>query len=243
MVMKGTAARGALFSADGTYRYLLWAELSDDRIRQAGGTPRDGTLLFCGLNPSTADEVVSDPTCTREMIFTAREGYRKYLKWNLFAYRSTDPSALRGLGGRSVGEGRDNLTALDMALGERPALVVAAWGTHGGYWGQDMITLRALEGDHRCGRERLVCLRVTKRGFPEHPLYLAATTPFKSYSLSLLEEAQRGSVPRGTSFPSALRGTLEHDRMNGGAETGCLPAVKVPGVGARCGNPEHWKRI
>jgi hypothetical protein len=194
MVMKGHEKRGALFSADGRYRYLLWITISDNQIHKAGGVPRDGNLLFCGLNPSTADETVSDPTCTREMTFTAREGYRKYVKWNLFAYRSTDPENLlvaMGLGVHPVGEGRDNLTALDLALSELPALVVAAWGIRGGYRGQDMMTLTSLEADPRCGPDRLVCLRLTKHGFPEHPLYLAARTSFQPYSREILEAKQR----------------------------------------------------
>ena len=48
--------RRTVLSACRTYRYVLWRELDADK---------PGYALFIGLNPSTADEVVDDPTIRR----------------------------------------------------------------------------------------------------------------------------------------------------------------------------------
>ena len=47
--------RGAILSRNRLYRYVLWREWD----------ARKGTCVFIGLNPSTADETVDDPTLRR----------------------------------------------------------------------------------------------------------------------------------------------------------------------------------
>ena len=79
-------ARGAHFSRCGRYRYAL------RRTFPAG----QGTVLFVGLNPSTADAHVDDPTIRRCMGFAAAWGHRELWVANLFALRSPYPDALLG---------------------------------------------------------------------------------------------------------------------------------------------------
>jgi hypothetical protein len=55
------------------------AEFSDHEHRQLmrrwiGDAFPDRYILFIGMNPSTADASVNDPTCAREWIFAQREG-------------------------------------------------------------------------------------------------------------------------------------------------------------------------
>lgn len=75
----------AVLSADGRYRYELARHLSND----------PATVLFIGLNPSTATDVVDDPTVRREVDFARRWGFGRYVKANLYALRSTHPSELK----------------------------------------------------------------------------------------------------------------------------------------------------
>jgi hypothetical protein len=190
MIQRGDERSGGLFSEGphSTYRYLLWRVIPDQVILRLGATPRPGAILWCGLNPAKADEVRLDPTCTREIDFTARCGYRRWLQWNVFAYRSRDPKGLRE---PDDPIGRDNAAALDLALSERPALVVCAWGAHARYKAQDLLTLERLQIDERCGFARLKCMRLTKDRYPvlsywSHPVFLP-------YSRDILE----GVVPAG----------------------------------------------
>jgi hypothetical protein len=98
----------------GTYRYLLG--------RRIGGGDRVG--LWVMLNPSTADANEDDATIRRCIGFARREGCGLLEVVNLFAYRATDPAALR-LADDPVGPANDHFISKAV---ERAALVVVAWG-------------------------------------------------------------------------------------------------------------------
>ncbi len=74
---------GAIFSPSQNYRYRLWRRWSDGH-----------TLAWCMLNPSTADASQNDPTIERCVRRAKQLGYGAIEVVNLFAYRSTNPSAL-----------------------------------------------------------------------------------------------------------------------------------------------------
>lgn len=83
---------------------------------------------------------------------------------NLFAYRATQPADMKKAGGAAVGWEND-YTLQTLARGA--GVVVAAWGAHGTYKGRDK-SVRLLLPD-------LHYLRLTKDGYPGHPLYLPAS--------------------------------------------------------------------
>ena len=74
---------GAIFSECKKYRYLLW--------RKWGKSPHSKYVMFVGLNPSTADESIDDPTIRRCICFAKDWGYDGLFMANLFAYRATYP--------------------------------------------------------------------------------------------------------------------------------------------------------
>jgi hypothetical protein len=116
--------------------------------------------LFVGLNPSTADAHVDDPTIRRCIGFAEAWGYGRLLVGNLFAFRATRPSAL--LKARDpIGPENDRYLA---SMADEADIIVAAWGAHGSFIGRD-ATVRAM-------LPKLHVLRLTKRGQPGHPLYL-----------------------------------------------------------------------
>ena len=116
------------------------------------------------LNPSTADQYINDPTVQRCMNFARKWGYGALNVLNLFAYRSTDPSLLYT---ESDPVGPENKHWFHEVL-PSSGIVVCAWGTHGKFQNQD---LTALEWLKNMGITPMA-LRVTKNGFPAHPLYL-----------------------------------------------------------------------
>jgi hypothetical protein len=158
---------GAVFSADGRYRYCLW------RVWD----PLRPTMNVIGLNPSTADHLALDPTTTRCRARAERLGYGGYVMTNLFALRSTDPRGLLGLTYDQAVGGRANDAALrEMARGS--GLVVAAWGALGGLLDRERDVLDYLSSYG----VRLYCLGLTKNGHPRHPLYLSKESPLSPFT-------------------------------------------------------------
>jgi len=148
---------GALFSQDRVYRYALWRVWND-------ALP---SFVVIGLNPSTADESVDDPTIRRCVGFAKREGCGRLVMLNLFAIRATNPRVMRRHA-EPVGPKNDH--AIRHFTNRADVLhVVAAWGAHGSHRGRD-AEVRALVSDMRS-------FGITKSGQPKHPLYLPADAP------------------------------------------------------------------
>jgi len=141
----------AVFSKDRLYRYWLSRTIA----------PMGKKVTFIGLNPSTADASHNDPTISRCINFAKQWGASTLIVVNLFAYRSTDPRALK-VAYDPVGP--ENDTWLKKAVMQSD-IVVAAWGNGG------RLNERA-ELVKRMFATQLRALRLTKQGLPCHPLYL-----------------------------------------------------------------------
>ena len=152
MTPTAVVRRGAALSRCGTYRYALWREWD-------GGAP---TVLFIGLNPSTADRRRDDPTIRRCIRFARDWGFGRLTVANLFALRATDPRVVMRAAA-PVGPRNDRWLH---RLSREASLVVVAWGVHGSHRGRDAEVLRMLPPP--------TCLGVTRGGAPLHPLYVRA---------------------------------------------------------------------
>ena len=142
--------RAAKLSSDGRYRYALWRTWNT-------GLP---TVLFLGLNPSTADAERDDPTVRRCIGFAKRWGYGTLCIGNLFALRTSSPRVLR----RSTFPiGPQNDLWLRRLAAEAD-LIVAAWGAAGAWMDRDR-EVRNMFGP-------MMCLGSTVGGQPRHPLYV-----------------------------------------------------------------------
>lgn len=151
---KGDAPSTAIYSPCERYRYSL------TRIWDAAG-PR---VNFVMLNPSTATEVQNDPTVERCERRARTLGYGSFAVTNIFAWRDTDPKAMRAAAD-PIGPGND-AAILDRA--EWAYDVIAAWGTHGAHLGRGADVAGMLAGLDR----PLFHLGLSKAGHPKHPLYL-----------------------------------------------------------------------
>lgn len=148
------------FSPDRRYRYYWrWT-----------WNPQLPPLMVVGLNPSTADENVRDPTITRCSNYAVRWGYGALWMLNLFAYRATDPREMKAA---ADPVGPDNgqwlLEFAAEAQHARGGMVLCGWGNHGTHLNRSLEVTRLLEHNARVD---LYALRVTKAGQPQHPLYL-----------------------------------------------------------------------
>lgn len=161
--LTGIAPSGAVISACGKYRTLLW--------RRWTTLP---PLTFVMLNPSTADANVPDPTITRCVGFAKRENFGGLVVVNLSPFRTAYPrdmEAARRAGVDVVAEGI-NREAWRQAQATSDG-VVFAWGAGIRPW---MDRLARLARDTF---RNPMCLGRTKMGEPRHPLMLRSDTPLE----------------------------------------------------------------
>lgn len=141
--------QSAIISRCGLYRYEL---------RRVWDASKPWVLFIC-LNPSTADREHEDRTSQVCINYAKRWGYGGLVIANLFAYRSTDPSALKKVADPI---GKDNDKHLKR-LSRHAEETVCAWSNDGGYLDRDLAVLPMLRDPK--------CLKKLKSGRPGHPLY------------------------------------------------------------------------
>jgi hypothetical protein len=141
---------GANFSACRKYRFVLW-RIWDESKPYA---------MFIGLNPSTADEVENDNTIIRCMNYAKGWGYGSLCMTNLFAYRATDPAAMRSEP-NPIGESNNEWL---VKLATNAGVVVAAWGNNGSHLNRSSEVLKLIPTIHY--------LKLNVTGEPAHLLYL-----------------------------------------------------------------------
>lgn len=185
-------------------RYRWWLRR---RWRQAAPT-----LLFIGLNPSSADGRRDDPTLRRLIGFADGWGYGAVEVVNLFAWISADPIALRraaqpvgpqaeawirrrvrqlhrGHAGASAGAGQPG----DPDGGQTEALLPLwlGWGNGGAWRGRDRQMLQLLKQLP----VRLFCLGRTAAGQPRHPLYVRHGSPLVPFAASWEDASAPHAAP------------------------------------------------
>ena len=145
----------------GEYRYTLTRRW-DNRLP---------VMVWCMLNPSTADASIDDPTIRRCIGYAIREGYGSILVVNLMAYRATNPTDCLIQRDPCGPENDDYLRA---AARESGGAIAVAWGANAPTQWVDNALLCFRQG----GDPRLRCLGTTKDGNPRHPLYVSGSKVF-----------------------------------------------------------------
>jgi hypothetical protein len=178
----------AELSPCGTWRYTLTREWD----------ATEPTVLFVLLNPSKADARTDDPTLKKGVAFAKAWGFGRVVFVNLYAFRSTDPEALREAAD-PVGPENDWYVA---EQAQRVGLIVLAWGAHA------FAENRALEMLHLLYpfRQQCVHLGLTKDGHPKHPLYLKGSTkhePWTNWPV-LPEEESPGDMAGTATSPAPV---------------------------------------
>lgn len=150
--------RDATLSDCGLYRYVLEREWDTDLP----------PMVFIGLNPSTADAELDDPTIRRCLRFARDSGHGALIMLNLFAWRATDPGFLPP-DVRAVGPENDlTLVGGCSAARAKGGLIVCAWGAHPRALDRQEAVRELVGGE-------LHVLALTAGGQPRHPLYLPAS--------------------------------------------------------------------
>jgi hypothetical protein len=163
LLRKANPDMSAVLSDCGTYRYRL------DRELQAAGI----VICYLGVNPSTADAEREDATTRRWRGFALREGARRYVAVNPFAYRATD---VKELAAADDPVGPLNDWHIDEALHEAD-LIVPCWGSRAKLPGRLRPRLAEVRRRLFLYRAPLRTFGLTASGDPLHPLMLANNTP------------------------------------------------------------------
>lgn len=114
--MHGVVGEGAVVEVEGRrYRRRLerrWNEADDPK-----------TILWIGMNPSTADAQIDDKTCRREQNISRRYGFNRYLKGNILDLMETDSRLIPG----DVANARtpENLVEIQRLVAEADWIVLA----------------------------------------------------------------------------------------------------------------------
>jgi hypothetical protein len=153
----------AQFSADGRYRHLMRRWLGDEFPSRY--------VLFIGMNPSTADAEVNDPTCAREWSFALREGFSAMVKANVGDYRATDPKMLLAEGIAACSEA--NIPAIRHAARDASLVVLCHGKLNKALAPAGRALVQALLED----KTKLWCFGTNADGSPKHPLYQRADAP------------------------------------------------------------------
>jgi hypothetical protein len=148
--------KAAILSEDNLYRYQL------SRIWDESKPP----ILFIMLNPSTADADTDDPTIRRVIRFATSWGYGSVYVANLYAFRSTDPKALKHVDDPI---GKENVSYITHLIGMADK-VVYAWGNNQKEptWLSELV-------------QTPYYIDLSKNGIPKHPLYLKSELIPKVY--------------------------------------------------------------
>lgn len=169
----GYCPSGADFSQDKQYRYHLW---------RAWGTDHHKSIMFIGLNPSTANEKTDDPTIRRLVSFAKGWGFNSIHMYNLFALVSAYTEALftnpKPISENQGTEGEMCMNDRNIIFGfETNNPIVFCWGS----WKipnlKDRVnTITAELKTDYWKHKNVMCFGKNKDGQPKHPLYLKSDT-------------------------------------------------------------------
>lgn len=165
-------SRDTIFSECRKYRFTLWREWDKDLLT---GTSDDlpnseKYCQFVGLNPSTADEKIDDPTIRRCIDYSKRWGYCAMCMTNIFPFRATDPKEMMAHD-EPIEMAIRNAEEVEK-IAEGAGLIVFAWGNLGSHMRRGEKFIKHLVGVRKF---KVHHLGLNSDGSPKHPLYLKKT--------------------------------------------------------------------
>lgn len=152
------------------YRYIL-------------GTMGERPLITIGINPSTAKPNELDNTLKSVQRIMNGNGYDSFVMFNVYAQRATEPTKMDKIFNRKLHE--ENMKAFRWLLSKySSAEIWAAWGTtvevrpYLKECLQEMVNIANEYGVkwYRAGK-------LSKKGYPHHPLYLKADSKLEEYDV------------------------------------------------------------
>lgn len=152
---------GAKFSKCRKYRYELW-RIWDESLP---------LVMFIGLNPSTANEVDTDPTIRSVLRIAKFNGFGGFYMMNCFPYISTNPQDLQDFGNTATND------YWLLSKGMICDTIVFAWGSF------EIVQKLGRDIELKGMFPNAMALAINKNGSPKHPLYCKTQTEFIQFNL------------------------------------------------------------
>lgn len=154
--------KGAVFSANQNYRFVLWRTWNN----------RLPKVLFIGLNPSTANASSDDATTRKVISFAKKNGFGGVVLGNCFPYVATNPKDLVDF---YALEENDRWLQL---LKKEVIKVVFAWG--------NFKVIQEKNRDVAMSKifPQAKILSANKNGSPKHPLYAKLDVVLQDFTLT-----------------------------------------------------------
>ncbi|MBS0369022.1 MAG: DUF1643 domain-containing protein [Proteobacteria bacterium] len=131
-------------------------------------------ILWCGANPSDADDQRDDPTMLREIGFSFRWGFGSLVKINIEPYISSDPAEMQRWTRDHTLSGELRMMNLDHVVNmmSKVEVRVAAWGNliHSADVDEFVELVTEVGRAHSIDGSRWKCLGTTNSGAPKHTL-------------------------------------------------------------------------
>ena len=169
-----------LFSKCRSYRWILKRELLIGKK----------TIAFIGLNPSKANSSHDDRTVTRIINFCSKWNYKNIYIINLFGLISKSPIQL-SKSNDPIGKNNDLiiLKSLEFWREDSNCDLWLGWGDQGELKGRDRKVLKLiknfsnLKSKENNYSKRVLCLGLSKKGNPRHPLYMPNQSFLRKFDL------------------------------------------------------------
>ncbi len=130
-------------------------------------------ISFLMLNPSTADEMVNDPTIERCQRRAITMGFGSMIIVNLFPFRMTDSKLLNTVD-NLLGDATEADATILRAV-ELSEMTVCGWGKHALAAPRAqhiMALLRQKNLQNTSLQNKVMCLQLNADNSPQHPLYI-----------------------------------------------------------------------
>jgi len=157
----------AIFSDCGLYRWRLEREIQPSGI----------VVALIGVNPSTADATVNDQTIVKDIGFAMRNGWRKIVKGNVFAFRATDVTKLRTVRDHRHAENAQHLRQIAADVD----MIVPCWGSRMKLPSELRPRLDSTLELLRATGKPIMAFGFTASKDPLHPMTLAYATAIRPW--------------------------------------------------------------
>ena len=169
-----------MFSDCRSYRWILKRELFKG----------EKTVVYIGLNPSTANSIDNDRTLSRIINFSSRWNYKNIYIVNLFGLISKSPIQL-SKSNDPIGKNNDFiiLKSLEFWMEDSDCDLWLGWGDKGQFLGRDRKVLKLIKNlsnmksNENSFAKCVLCLGLSKKGNPRHPLYMPNESFLRKFDL------------------------------------------------------------